>query len=128
MMKNHKLAKSISDCSFSMIRNILEYKCKWYGRQLIVIDRWLPTSKTCSECGYVMKDWNLGIREWTCPSCGAHPDRDVNAAKNILSEGMKILDRAGTARIEAYGEQSSVSEMKCSCSAKQETNRSLVGL
>lgn len=128
MMKNHKLSKSISDCSFSMIRSMLDYKCKWYGRQLIVIDRWSPTSKTCNDCGYVMKDWNLGIREWTCPNCGAHHDRDINAAKNILDEGLEKLDRAGTARIEACGEQSSVSEMKCSCSAKQETDRSLVGL
>lgn len=123
MMKNHKLAKNISDCSFSMIRGMFDYKCKWYGRQLIIIDRWSPTSKTCSECGHIMKDWNLGIREWTCPNCHAHHDRDINAAKNILSEGMKILDRAGTARIKACGEQSSVSEMKCSCSVKQETNR-----
>lgn len=122
MMKNHKLAKNISDCSFSMIRGMLDYKCKWYGRQLVVIDRWSPTSKTCNDCGYVMKDWNLGIREWTCPNCHVHHDRDINAAKNILDEGMKILDRAGTAQIEACGEQSSVSEMKCSCSVKQETN------
>jgi len=128
MMKNHKLAKSIADCSFSMIRNMLNYKCKWYGRQLVVIDRWSPTSKTCSECGHIMQGWNLGIREWDCPNCHTHHDRDINAAKNILSEGMKILDRAETARIEACGEQNSVSEMKCSCSAKQETNRFLVGL
>lgn len=123
MMKNHKLAKSIADCSFSMMRGMLNYKCKWYGRQLIVINRWSPTSKTCSECGYVMKNLNLGIREWDCPNCHTHHDRDVNAAKNILDEGIKILDRAGTALIEACGEQSSVSEMKCSCLAKQETNQ-----
>ena len=112
MMKNHRLAKSIADCSFSMIRGTLDYKCKWYGRQLLVIDRWSPTSKTCSKCGHVMKDWNLSIREWICPNCHTRHDRDVNAAKNILNEGMKILDRAGTALIEACGEQSSVSEMK----------------
>lgn len=128
MMKNHKLAKSIADCSFSMIRRMLDYKCKWHGRQLVVIDRWSPTSKTCSECGYIMKNWNLGIREWNCPNCHTHHDRDINAAKNILSEGMKILDRTGTVRIKACGEQSSVSEMKCSCSAKQETNRLKIGL
>lgn len=128
MMKNHKLAKSIADCSFSMIRGMLDYKCKWHGRQLVVIDRWSPTSKTCSECGYIMKNWNLGIREWNCPNCHTHHDRDINAAKNILSEGMKILDRTGTVRIKACGEQSSVSEMKCSCSAKQETNRLKIGL
>ena len=86
MMKNHTLAKSISDCSFSMIRKMLEYKCQWYNRQLVVIDRWSPTSKTCNCCGHIMKDWNLGIREWDCPNCHTHHDRDVNAAKNILDE------------------------------------------
>lgn len=128
MLKNHKLAKSIADCSFSMIRNMLNYKCKWHGRQSVVIDRWSPTSKTCSKCGHIIQDWHLGIREWDCPNCHAHHDRDINAAKNILNEGMKILDRAETARIKACGEQSSVSEMKRSCSMKQETNRLLVGL
>lgn len=90
MMKNHNLAKSIADCSFSMIRRMLEYKCKWHNRQLIVINRWSPSSKTCNSCGHIMKDWNLGIREWDCPNCGTHHDRDVNAAKNILNEGMKF--------------------------------------
>ena len=109
MLKNHKLAKSISDCSFSMIRRMLDYKSNWYGRKLIVIDRWSPTSKTCSDCGYVMKDWNLGIREWTCPNCGAHHDRDINAAKNILDEGLKFLDNTvGTTEIKACGVDSSV--------------------
>lgn len=126
MMKNHKLAKSISDCSFSMIRNMLEYKCKWYGRQLIIIDRWSPTSKTCNDCGYVMKDWNLGIREWTCPNCHSHHDRDINAAKNILDEGMKILDRAGTARIEACEVDSSVVEIQSRSTMKQENQLSFV--
>jgi putative transposase len=96
MMKNHKLAKSIADCSFSTIRRMLEYKCQWHNRQLIVIDRWSPSSKTCNSCGYVMKDWNLGIREWDCTKCGKHHDRDINAAKNILDEGMKTLDTVGT--------------------------------
>lgn len=96
MMKNHKLAKSIADCSFSMIRRMLEYKCQWNNRQLIVIDRWSPSSKKCNSCGHIMKDWNLGIREWDCPNCGTHHDRDVNAAKNILNEGIKILNTLGT--------------------------------
>ena len=134
MMKNHKLAKSISDCSFSMIRQMLDYKCRWYGRQLVVIDRWEPTSKTCSNCGHIMKDWNLGIREWICPSCGTYHDRDVNAAKNILKCGLQKLDKllnlnkdtVGTTEIQACGERSFISEMKCSCSLKQETDSSLV--
>ena len=119
MMKNHKLAKSIADCSFSTIRRMLEYKCQWHNRQLIVIDRWFPSSKTCNSCGYVMKDWNLGIREWDCPKCGKHNDRDINAAKNILDEGMKILDTVGTTD-SACGVDSSVIEIQSRSTLKQE--------
>ena len=121
MIKNHKLSKSIADCSFSMIRGMLEYKCKWYGRQLIVIDRLSPTSKKCSECGHIMKDMNLGIREWTCPNCGTEHDRDVNAAKNILNEGMKILDTVGTTG-SACGVDSSVVEIQSRSTVKQEAD------
>ena len=92
MLKNHKLSKSISDCSFSMIRSMLSYKCAWHGKKLIVIDRWFPSSKCCSHCGYSMPFMGLKIREWVCPRCGARHDRDVNAAKNILDEGLKLLD------------------------------------
>lgn len=95
MLKNHRLAGAISDVSFYEIRRQLEYKCKWYGRELVVIDRWSPTSKTCNQCGYKMTEWNLGIREWECPSCHCHHDRDVNAARNILDEGLSILDNRG---------------------------------
>src|SRR5574344_1945585 len=127
MMKNHKLAKSIADCSFSMIRNMLDYKCKWYKRQLIIIDRWSPTSKTCSCCGYIMKDWNLSIRAWTCPNCHTNHDRHINAAKNILSEGRKTLDTVGTTEIKACRELSSISEMKFSNPMKQEYCNSVLG-
>lgn len=99
MMKNHNLAKSITDCSFSTIRSMLEYKCNWYSRKLVVIDRWTPSSKTCNNCGYIKKDLTLKDREWDCPNCHIHHDRDINAAKNILNEGMKILDTAGSAGI-----------------------------
>ena len=92
MLKNHKLSKSISDCSFSMIRSMLSYKCNWYGRKLIVIDRWTPSSKRCSHCGYMMPSMGLNVREWICPKCHTYHDRDVNAAKNILDEGLRILD------------------------------------
>ena len=95
MLKNHKLAGAISDVSFYEIRRQLEYKCKWYGRELVIIDRWSPTSKTCNHCGYKMTDFNLGIREWECPSCHCHHDRDVNAARNILDEGLKIYENRG---------------------------------
>jgi putative transposase len=119
MMKNHKLAKSIADCSFSKIRRMLEYKSQWHNRQLVVIDRWSPSSKTCHCCGHVMKEWNLGIREWDCPICGNHHDRDINAAKNILDEGMKILDTVGTTG-SACGVDSSVVEIQSRSTVKQE--------
>lgn len=124
MLKNHKLAKSIADCSISMIRKMLEYKCQWYNRKLVVIDRWSPTSKKCNCCGHIMKDWNLGIREWDCPNCGTHHDRDINAAKNILDEGMKILDTVGTTD-SACGGDSSVVEIQSRSSMKQENQLSL---
>ncbi len=120
MMKNHNLAKSVADCSFSMIRRMLEYKCIWYNRKLIVINRWSPSSKTCNSCGHIMKDWNLGIREWDCPNCGTHHDRDVNAAKNILDEGLKILDTVGTTG-SACGVDSSFVEIQSRSTVKQES-------
>ena len=124
MLKNHKLAKSIADCSFSMIRKMLEYKCQWYNRKLVVIDRWSPTSKKCNCCGHIMKDWNLGIREWDCPNSGTHHDCDINAAKNILDESMKILDTVETTD-SACGGDSSVVEIQSRSSMKQENQLSL---
>ncbi len=91
MMKNHKLAKSLSEVNFGECRRLLEYKASWYGRDLSVIDRWYPSSKTCSVCGYKYEGLTLNEREWTCPECGTVHDRDVNAARNILAEGMRIL-------------------------------------
>lgn len=129
MMKNHCQAKSIADCSFSMIRSMIDYKCRWYGRQLVVIDRWFPSSQTCSCCGYKYDPihynnvkWNQNIRNWVCHNCRTGLDRDINAAINIKNEGLRMLDRVGTTQIQACGERSSVSEMKHSCSMKQETN------
>lgn len=88
MLKNHCLAGSISDASWHQLKSMLEYKCGWYGRELRVIDRWYPSSKTCSNCGHVVRKLPLAIREWKCPSCSAIHDRDVNAAINILSAGI----------------------------------------
>lgn len=88
MLKNHCLAGSISDASWHQLKSMLEYKCGWYGRELRVIDRWYPSSKTCSNCGHVVSKLPLAIREWKCPSCSAIHDRDVNAAINILSAGI----------------------------------------
>ena len=93
MLRNHKLAKSIQDVSLYEFIRQLEYKAKWYGKTLSKIDRFYPSSQLCSNCGYKNSNVkNLSIREWVCPKCGVHHDRDVNSAINILNEGIRILD------------------------------------
>lgn len=92
MVRNHKLAKSISDASWGEFRRQLTYKAEWYGKQLVTVDRFYPSSQTCSVCG---AQWpgtkDLKVRRWECPECGATLDRDTNAAANILHEGMRLL-------------------------------------
>ncbi|MEU4538856.1 RNA-guided endonuclease TnpB family protein [Streptosporangium sp. NPDC023825] len=87
LVKNHKLARAISDASWRQMRTMLEYKAAWYGRELVVVDRWFPSSKLCSACGTIQRSMPLGVRDWVC-ACGAVHDRDVNAAKNILAAGL----------------------------------------
>ena len=91
MMKNHKLAQAIADASWSELVRQLEYKCQWYGRTLVKIDRWFPSSKRCGNCGYIVDKLPLDVREWDCPECGTHHDRDINAAQNILAAGLAVL-------------------------------------
>lgn len=89
MVRNHSLARAISDAAWSELRRQLEYKADWYGRTVIAIDRFYPSSKTCSACGAIVSALPLKVRAWTC-RCGAHHDRDINAAKNILAAGLAV--------------------------------------
>ena len=96
MIKNHKLAKHIADVSWGTFINFLEYKCNREDKTLVKINRYFPSSQTCSECGYINQSTkDLSVREWTCPKCGKHHNRDLNASINILREGLKTLS-AGT--------------------------------
>ena len=90
MLRNHKLARSISDVSWSSFVAKLQYKADWYGREIIKVDTWFPSSQICSECGHKDGKKSLDIREWTCPICHTHHDRDINASINILIEGLRI--------------------------------------
>ena len=98
MMKNHKLALAISDASWGELVRQLSYKCQWYGRELIKIDRWFPSSKRCGNCGHIINELPLNIREWECPKCGTNQDRDINAAKNILAAGLAVSVCGATVR------------------------------
>lgn len=89
MVKNHNLARAISDMGWGEFKSMVEYKCDWYGKNLSIIGRFDPSSKTCSNCGYIYKEQTLKIREWVCPKCGLNHDRDVNAAKNIKNFGLR---------------------------------------
>jgi putative transposase len=90
MVKNHKLARAINDASWSELVRQLSYKAEWYGRKLVKVGRFFPSSKTCSACGYLLDKLPLSVRSWECPSCGAIHDRDHNAAKNILAAGLAV--------------------------------------
>jgi len=98
MLRNHCLARAISGAAWSDLRGMLEYKCRWYGRDLVVIDRWFPSSKTCSACGHVAASMPLSVRQWFCERCGAVHDRDVNAAVNIRAAGLAVLACGGGVR------------------------------
>ena len=91
MTRNHRLARAISDAAWRQMRAMLEYKCQWYGRDLVVIDRWYPSSRTCSACGHEAARLPLSIRQWECANCGTRHDRDINAAINIRAAGLAAL-------------------------------------
>jgi putative transposase len=90
LLKNGRLARAISDAAWSEFRSLLEYKAQWYGREVIAVDRWFPSSKLCSNCGRLQDKMPLSVRTWTCEGCGVTHDRDVNAAHNLLAAGLAV--------------------------------------
>jgi putative transposase len=97
MVKNHCLAKAISDVGWSEFVAQLEYKATWYGRNLVKIDKWYPSSKRCFDCGHLLASLPLDVRIWTCPACGGVHDRDSNAARNIHAVGLTVVEACGEA-------------------------------
>jgi putative transposase len=95
MVKNHSLAKAISDVGWGEFVRQLEYKAKWYGRTLVKIDKFYPSSKRCFDCGHILDSLPLDVRVWTCPECGTVHDRDINAAKNVHAVGLTVFDACG---------------------------------
>ena len=93
MVRNHNLARAISDAGWGTFTNFLAYKLERKGGKLVEIDRWFPSSKLCSNCLARVSEMSLNVREWTCPHCGTYHDRDGNAAMNIRTEGIEVLQR-----------------------------------
>jgi putative transposase len=118
MMKNHRLAQAFADVSLGSFYTMLEYKANWNDKQYVKIDRYFPSSKMCSNCGWINQNLTLKDREWKCPSCGEHHDRDFNASKNILKQGLKILSGSG---IESDIKQKQVEALSLDESTKPET-------
>lgn len=121
MVKNHSLARAISDAAWRQFRTMLEYKADWHGRNLVVVDRWFPSSKLCSVCGVLAEKVPLNVRSWTC-RCGTAHDRDVNAARNILAEGLSVTACGGGVRPQRESSRTGQSPVK------QETRRATAGI
>ncbi len=121
LIKNKKLSKSIHDVAWGTLIHNLKYKSDWYNRKLVLIDRFYPSSKTCSNCKYLLEELPLNVRMWKCPSCKEIHDRDINAAKNILNEGLNILSGCGTQsdinqkQVEASSIEESMKLEICTC-------------
>ncbi|GGM42925.1 transposase [Dactylosporangium sucinum] len=120
MVTNHSLARAISDAAWRQLRTMLEYKAGWHGRNLVVVDRWFPSSRLCSVCGALAEPMPLHMRSWTC-RCGQTHDRDVNAARNILAEGLSVIACGGGVRPQRESSRTGQS------SVKQETQRATAG-
>jgi putative transposase len=111
MVKNHHLARAISDAAWRQFRTMLEYKAAWYGREVIAVDRWFPSSRLCSACGTLAETMPLTVRAWTC-RCGTTHDRDVNAARNILAEGLSVIACGAGVRPQRESSRTGQSVMK----------------
>lgn len=112
MIKNHKLSKHIADASWGNFVTLLQYKCNWYGKELVKVNRFYPSSKSCGDCGWINQNLKLSDREWTCNSCGVIHDRDVNASRNILKEGLKIISGGTLDNTDGDSNKTSVKEHK----------------
>ena len=122
MMQNHKLAQAFSDVSLGTFYTMLEYKANWNNKIIVKIDRFFPSSKTCHVCNYIKQDLTLKDRVWTCPDCNTTHDRDLNASKNILKQGLKILSGSG---IESDTKQKQVEALSLDESVKSDTHNVL---
>jgi hypothetical protein len=108
LVRNRRLAQAISDASWSELVRQLEYKAAWYGRTLVMIDKWYPSTKRCSNCGHVLESLPLSVRQWTCPACGVSHDRDVNACGEAIRPGRAMPasarpNEAGISRLQPWG-------------------------
>jgi len=129
MIRNHKLAYSIQDSGWSSFVSMLEYKALWYGKEVIKVDRFYPSSKTCSSCDYIIDKLPLSVRQWKCPKCNELHDRDINAAKNILRQGLSnvysrescLTDMEG----KALGSSNTIETSPCEVSKKKNVNRKI---
>ena len=126
MVRNHSLARVISDCGWGEFRGMLAYKCERYGRTLVTVDRWYPSSKTCSACGHLLGKLSLSTRHWSCPSCGTRHDRDINAAKNILAAGQAVT--RGSPGDACGADVSHSGSPRVQPAVKQETQRVTAGI